>query len=539
MRALLTPEIHVKILNNTYNHRGIPTPTVCAGWDQSEGRSRIQVSSSSSSNISSSGRVARFGSKFSLWRSKAHKMPRPPVDTSLATFQPRLSLKSLLVGSNRNTIFDFDQRDGYETDDEETFAIADGMATVAPVAVPPTTRNAKHSRHNRQKKSPIETVPNVQIEHPALQLLKQRAFSGSQPGHRTDSFKLGLVVEGGGMRGCVSGGALQALADLGLRDVFDAVYGASAGALNATYFLSGQRDGVEIYHDYIANERFIDLKRLWRSGDELEPALNLTYLIDHVMEIEHPLNWDAVLNSSVPLKVVASSLDRLVPTILENFDSKEDLANCLRASANVPQVAGEPILHRGESLVDAAVFEAIPFRLAIADGCTHVITLNTRPIAKQGGGRLKSALRDALHAAIKRAVMSPDYMLPAWQAEVENLVKDGCSQDEMLARALEVGASSLPWFAGAHVYPIYPRRKESSFSPLCTDVPTLKLGVAEGRRMVMEVAHAVLGEAVPAVDGHRKAGSNIMPLPPSAMGRVKVIDEGSTYTLQGGLAFLE
>jgi hypothetical protein len=79
----------------------------------------------------------------------------------------------------------------------------------------------------------------VPVDHPALQLLRQRALASSTPGARRDPFKLGLVVEGGGMRGCVSGGALQALADLGLRDVFDAVYGSSAGAINSTYFLTG------------------------------------------------------------------------------------------------------------------------------------------------------------------------------------------------------------------------------------------------------------------------------------------------------------
>lgn len=29
--------------------------------------------------------------------------------------------------------------------------------------------------------------------------------------------------------------------------------------------------------------------------------------------------------------------------------------------------------------MDAAVFEAIPFRSAIADGCTHVLVLNNLP----------------------------------------------------------------------------------------------------------------------------------------------------------------
>src|SRR5215472_10719041 len=42
--------------------------------------------------------------------------------------------------------------------------------------------------------------------------------------------KLGLVVEGGGMRGVVSGGALIAMERVGLTSVFDEVYGESAGA---------------------------------------------------------------------------------------------------------------------------------------------------------------------------------------------------------------------------------------------------------------------------------------------------------------------
>lgn len=50
-----------------------------------------------------------------------------------------------------------------------------------------------------------------------MQLLKKRAKEGSKMGRRSDDFKLGLVVEGGGMRGAVSGGGLQALHDLGLK----------------------------------------------------------------------------------------------------------------------------------------------------------------------------------------------------------------------------------------------------------------------------------------------------------------------------------
>ena len=97
----------------------------------------------------------------------------------------------------------------------------------------PSSAEAAQQAIQRQQQVPVP------VDHPALQLLRQRALASSTPGARRDPFKLGLVVEGGGMRGCVSGGALQALADLGLRDIFDAVYGSSAGAINSTYFLTG------------------------------------------------------------------------------------------------------------------------------------------------------------------------------------------------------------------------------------------------------------------------------------------------------------
>jgi hypothetical protein len=50
-----------------------------------------------------------------------------------------------------------------------------------------------------------------------VQLAWRRAKAGSRPGQRTDNAKLGLVVEGGGMRGVISAGSLMMLYELGLR----------------------------------------------------------------------------------------------------------------------------------------------------------------------------------------------------------------------------------------------------------------------------------------------------------------------------------
>jgi hypothetical protein len=64
--------------------------------------------------------------------------------------------------------------------------------------------------------------------HPVLEALRRRAATGSLPGEsgggrRRDGLRIGLAIEGGGMRGCVPAGMAAALEHLGLRDCFDMV----------------------------------------------------------------------------------------------------------------------------------------------------------------------------------------------------------------------------------------------------------------------------------------------------------------------------
>ncbi len=62
------------------------------------------------------------------------------------------------------------------------------------------------------------------------------------------------------LQGIISAGMLAALLDLGLGHAFDAVYGSSAGAINAAFFLSGQKNGLRIYYDDLPDDRFMDFR---------------------------------------------------------------------------------------------------------------------------------------------------------------------------------------------------------------------------------------------------------------------------------------
>jgi len=212
-------------------------------------------------------------------------------------------------------------------------------------------------------------------DHPVARIIHQRLAEGSRPGARRDECRVGLAIEGGGTRGVVSGGMLAALEELGLRDAFDVVYGSSAGSFNATYFLAGQAsDALTLYVDDMTSG-FLDVSRLLRR----QPLVSLDWVLDVVMCRHLPLDWTAVLESPIPLRVIASSVDELEPVVLSGFSGAKELRTALAAGASIPFLAGPPVEFRGQRLLDAAVLQAHPYESAMADGCTHVLSLSTRP----------------------------------------------------------------------------------------------------------------------------------------------------------------
>ncbi|MGB9699308.1 MAG: patatin-like phospholipase family protein [Thermodesulfobacteriota bacterium] len=224
------------------------------------------------------------------------------------------------------------------------------------------------------------SLSNHGVEHPVLKLIIERALSRSQPGQRRDECKLGLVIEGGAMRGVVSAGMVAGLESLGLKRVFDVVYGASAGAFNGAYFLAGQAAlGTTIYYENLNSKNFINFWRLFQG----KPVVNLAYVMEKVLGEEKPLHWESVLKSPIPLKIVVSSLKLLKPLLLSGFQNKEELFRALYATAKMPLLTGGPMEIEGDRFLDAGLFQGIPVWAALEDGCTHILILLTRPKGKR------------------------------------------------------------------------------------------------------------------------------------------------------------
>jgi predicted patatin/cPLA2 family phospholipase len=204
------------------------------------------------------------------------------------------------------------------------------------------------------------------VPHPVVSALRERPAGA----------RLALVVEGGGMRGSVSGGMVLALDELGLAHAFDAAYGSSAGALNAMWLVSGRvRDGIPTWTDEGLVRQMISRRRALLR----RPIVDVTKLVEERYEQLSPGLFAAVAASPTALHPIATDVSTgeavdLGPLITD----ERTLRLALRASASLPLMAGPPVELGGRRLLDAGLSAAIPFRAALASGATHVLVLRSR-----------------------------------------------------------------------------------------------------------------------------------------------------------------
>ena len=243
-----------------------------------------------------------------------------------------------------------------------------------------------------------ETVKPV---HEVLRVLGERARAGSLPGERRDGFRVALAIEGGGMRGTISAGMALALDELGLVSAFDAVYGASAGAITGAWLLS-RPQGLLGWTEPAYARAFIRRSALLRG----RPVADIRALIEELYQTTFPMDFAAVLASPVEFHPLATDAATGQSTDLRPLcGTPADLRLALRASAALPLLAGPPVQFDGRRFYDAGLSESVPYRTALAQGATHVLVLRSRrgPIAVPEDGRVPArSARVIARTALRR-----------------------------------------------------------------------------------------------------------------------------------------
>lgn len=182
---------------------------------------------------------------------------------------------------------------------------------------------------------------------------------------------VGLVLEGGGIRGAYTAGVLDVLARESLP--LSTVYGISAGACNGLSFLSGQVGrNREIFSQYIEDKRYVSFSNLLRGGS----MFGFDFIFGELFHDLLPFDYEAFFSNPIGYQAGATDLEtgKIV------YFSKEELGEhmeAVRASSAQPFLA-HPIHFAGKKLLDGGPGEAIPLPKALQDGNRKNIIVLTR-----------------------------------------------------------------------------------------------------------------------------------------------------------------
>lgn len=183
--------------------------------------------------------------------------------------------------------------------------------------------------------------------------------------------KIGLVVEGGGMKCAYNAGILDAFLDHHI--TFGYCIGVSGGAGNVASFVSGQRGrNLRFFTDYIHDPEYFGWKSFLKTGN----LFGLQYIYGELTNStgKDPLDYDALMKNPAGYEVVATNALTGQAEYFGKEDMKKDDYRPVMASSAIPAVC-RPVKIKGIPYYDGGIADAIPVRHALEAGCERLVVI--------------------------------------------------------------------------------------------------------------------------------------------------------------------
>lgn len=183
---------------------------------------------------------------------------------------------------------------------------------------------------------------------------------------------IGLVLEGGGMRGVFTSGVLDCMLD---NDVnFSYCVGVSAGACNGLSYLSRQRGRAKKTNiDLLEKFRYIGIKYLWTQHSILDQDV----IYDKIPNEYLPFDYEACFSNPTRFEMVTTNCRTGLPCYLSEYKDKERLTLIAKASSSLPFVC--PIVSLdGAPMLDGGIVDSIPVERSIELGHSFNVVVLTR-----------------------------------------------------------------------------------------------------------------------------------------------------------------
>lgn len=167
------------------------------------------------------------------------------------------------------------------------------------------------------------------------------------------SNKLGLVVEGGGMRAIYVAGVLDVFMENNI--TFDGVVGISAGAIHGSNFVAEQKGRtIRYYKKYCTDKKMIGLRNLIFTGN----IVNNKFFYHDLPDRLDPFDYEVFSNSKTVFYAGCTNVETGKAEYIHIRDMKADI-DALRASSSLPYVS-TIVDFKGMKLLDGAFADSIP-----------------------------------------------------------------------------------------------------------------------------------------------------------------------------------
>lgn len=184
---------------------------------------------------------------------------------------------------------------------------------------------------------------------------------------------VGMVLEGGGMRGLYTAGVLDLM--LSEKIEVDGMVTVSAGALFGINYASKQKGRTLRYNkQYIKDKRYISMRSLFRTGSIVNTEFAY-YKLPFELDI---FDQKAFTQSGIEFYATVTNMETGEPEYIRIKNGFEQI-DALRASGSMPFVS-QLVEHNGQKYLDGGVSDSIPIRKAKALGYEKLIVILTRPL---------------------------------------------------------------------------------------------------------------------------------------------------------------
>mgnify|MGYP002169185682 FL=1 len=192
---------------------------------------------------------------------------------------------------------------------------------------------------------------------------------------------IGLVLEGGGMRGVFTSGVLDGFMKHGL--YFNYVVAVSAGACNGMSYMSRQPRRARVSNiDYMARYDYIGFRHFLTPGSILDTKL----LYDKFPNEFIPFDYDTYFSNPATFEIVTTNCLTGHAMYLQERSDRQRAIDAVRASSSLPFVS-KIVTVDGIPMLDGGIADSIPVLRAMELGHERNVLVLTRNRGYRDTGR--------------------------------------------------------------------------------------------------------------------------------------------------------